>query len=678
MSAGRSGVCVAFAILVFLPPVSGAAGDWPMSGHDPGQSRCSGTTVPDGPGVQWIFSEQLTTMGDYYGFYGDTVVADGRVFIMDKYDLTAISADNGTRLWKTKVIPSWAPPAVANGTVYVGKAGGDLGAYNSSNGSLLWTHASDVSGEISFLVVDGETVLMGISSTGENSTILAIDRLNGTELWRKTGGGTGFAAEGGFVFVSDKSVRACNESNGVALWDSGLTANSSLTAASGLVFFASGDELVALHQKDGSIAWRSHLGVIADSTRLAVNRDHVFVLYWSSYGTGTILFEFNIKTGGLDWRRSWSDMNGFPYFTLADDKVLMTYGTSMPVYVNTSHGSSSSGFALPAKLVALDNAGKELWNFSFIGKGINEQYPTSLVAGEGKIFVGLYEYSETIVRHIFAFGQDTIRSDIALYATISPADGIYMGEELTVTFSVVNRGTEPAENVGVLLSFFGGPVYPTVTDPIGPIEPGGTATLNYSWTFEDSNAYPVFASAFAANFLVDRTPGDNFVLLMPPIEERPNLAISDFNADYYPMDDQVHFYFSVADQNGISFSDQGLNFSVLLLIDGTDRTTFAITDFKYYQDKYGEKPLLPGRHTLQLIIDPEKQINETNESDNQRSISVFVPETARPNEPATVHTENLMLLVGAAVALMSGAAIFILFAWRKPPKGSPPAEPPGR
>ncbi|WP_416839062.1 PQQ-binding-like beta-propeller repeat protein [Haloferax sp. DFSO52] len=141
--------------------------------------------------VQWqtstpVFTAAVTADGAV--FVGEDTTDDG-----DPDSLVAYDVADGTELWRRDVtfrrfeddrvmnnILSSTSPAVADGTLYVPTETGVLAA-NASDGSTVWSSASDATSVSTVSVHDGTVFVVG---TAETTSVYAIDSNTGETVWR--------------------------------------------------------------------------------------------------------------------------------------------------------------------------------------------------------------------------------------------------------------------------------------------------------------------------------------------------------------------------------------------------------------------------------------------------------------------------------------------------------------
>ena len=127
-------------------------------------------------------------------------VADGRVFVNAGDSLRALDAADGSERWSRATGGAHEPPAVYDGTVYA--PGNDaVHAFDTDDGTERWR--TDVGGDLRLAVGDA------VYGQRYDTPLLALDRTDGTVLWRHGGfeGTTSPALADEYLFVGDGSGR---------------------------------------------------------------------------------------------------------------------------------------------------------------------------------------------------------------------------------------------------------------------------------------------------------------------------------------------------------------------------------------------------------------------------------------------------------------------------------------
>ncbi|MFM2044128.1 MAG: hypothetical protein RLY86_2704 [Pseudomonadota bacterium] len=257
----------------------------------------------------WTYSVSGSSSTD--PLLGGPVVADGRVYVLDTdFDLHAVDAQTGRRIWRVNVVREGQEGVAFGGGVSVGP--------------------------------DGRVfVSMGY---GE---VIALDAATGTEIWRQRVAapfrGAPTVAEGRvFALAADNQAIVLAAENRVLQWThTGLLEQAALLGASAvavendiaIVPYSSG-ELFALRVENGRVAWSDNLatarrgsaaGALADIRGLPViDRGLVFAVSHSGR-----MAAINLRTGQRAWEQDIGGINtpavvGDWVFVISNEAQLVT------------------------------------------------------------------------------------------------------------------------------------------------------------------------------------------------------------------------------------------------------------------------------------------------------------------------------------------------------------------
>ena len=317
--------------------------DWPSFGRDKTNSgHAHHTTGPvDDVTERWTVETDDIVRSP-------PAVVNGTVYVGSHDEkVYALDADTGSVAWNyTTGGNIYTSPAVSNGTVFVGIDTVGVHALDADTGDLQWTF--DVSAELyaSPTVVDG-TVYFG----SDDTNVYALDADTGSEQWNVSVGSdhevqTSPAVVDGTVYVgtaefSTGKVVALDADTGNQQWASPLGAevSSSPAVADDTVYVGAGDDSVyALDAATGSEQWSRDVGgavygspAVADGTVFVGSQDTD--VYALDAGSGSQ--EWTFSTGG-GVSAAPAVANDTLYVGSADDRV----------------------YALDA------DAGTEVWNFT--------------------------------------------------------------------------------------------------------------------------------------------------------------------------------------------------------------------------------------------------------------------------------------------------------------------------
>lgn len=193
---------------------------------------------------------------------GGTAYAPGAI---DDPTLYAVDVADGTERWRFDLDATVeAPPAVADGTVYVADRSNKLYALDTATGDAHWTTPLDADIWLSGPVVDDGAVLLG-SLAGE---VLAVDTGDGSVRWRRAPGAEHFAvrdpvavADGtAYVPGADGTIAAVDTADGEVAWhvDTDADVLGAPAVADGVVYVGarSSTPLFALAAATGEERWR--------------------------------------------------------------------------------------------------------------------------------------------------------------------------------------------------------------------------------------------------------------------------------------------------------------------------------------------------------------------------------------------------------------------------------------
>lgn len=293
-------------------------GSWATESYD---VRRSGH-APDVRGPKSDVTKQWETERDE--MTTAPVVVNGRVFVTDGPNVTALSA-GGSELWSVETDGDIvSPPTVADGTVVVASNDGTTYALSAASGSERWRNDEvGIWGRAVPLVADG-TVFVG--GTDESPSIHALALDDGTVQWR---------SETEYGPIEPRT----------ALADGTLV----VTNAGGLV---------ALDRDTGEELWRWGENNYYDIRSTPAIRDGTVYLC----NQGGIVFAVDLATGEREWKRILETMNTNDLAVAVSDDTLFVPGDEY--------------------LVALDPAsGEERWRLDGTGTGV------APVVADGTLYV---------------------------------------------------------------------------------------------------------------------------------------------------------------------------------------------------------------------------------------------------------------------------------------------------
>jgi outer membrane protein assembly factor BamB len=194
-----------------------------------------GDEEPDDPAELVDFNETLnvrkiwsTGVGDGSGKKGVNLIAtydSGSIYVADhKGSLSSIDAETGRTQWQIKLkLPFSGGPGVSGQVVVIGTLDGQVLAFSTSDGSLVWD--AQVTSEVLSAPASGDGIVVVRSIDGR---VFGLDEKTGNRIW-----------------IYDHSVPLLT-----------LRGNSELLIRAGIAFVGyDGGSVVALRLDDGTLIW---------------------------------------------------------------------------------------------------------------------------------------------------------------------------------------------------------------------------------------------------------------------------------------------------------------------------------------------------------------------------------------------------------------------------------------
>jgi outer membrane protein assembly factor BamB len=278
----------------------------------------SGTDAGDGPRSAWS-SAPAVAGGDWVG--GTPAVDGGRVFVQEAYNLVALDAASGARVWTRRIRVAAAPPPTtllaSQGRVFVSETDSVM-AIDAATGSTVWSMHPD-SQTVTVPALDSDALYTGQRGI---PIVYALGRADGAVRWKvNVGPGFTYPAHVRGVAVSGDTVYAAVERylnlngadasgvlvaldrrDGRELWRHETAASATRhyflgapVVAGNLVLvadFGSGD-VVAIRSANQEVAWRTFAGGV---DRLVARTSVVY-----SAGVDHQARAFDLVTGAVRW-----------------------------------------------------------------------------------------------------------------------------------------------------------------------------------------------------------------------------------------------------------------------------------------------------------------------------------------------------------------------------------------
>jgi outer membrane protein assembly factor BamB len=287
-----------------------------------------------------------------YSYVSVFTVSDGVVYVTSNRGLLALRASDGSKIWNYSELRNvqiagggselvnnarfHSSPAVVNGVVYDVSDYGNLMAFNSANGALLWNkyiqgNSSQLYGSFTSPVVDNGVLFVGC----QDHNVYALSASDGQRIWNFSTNNEVYApltVADNVVYVCsyDSNVYALNATNGEKQWNFTLAPNkqgycfidSAPVVSGSLIYVGGGDGMVyAINRSDGSEQWSFNN---AYAIRSSLSILDGFVYFGSE---GSKLYALDAQSGTLIWS-----------FT-ADYSVKYVTACNGALYVGTGAGS---------------------------------------------------------------------------------------------------------------------------------------------------------------------------------------------------------------------------------------------------------------------------------------------------------------------------------------------------
>lgn len=230
---------------------------WPQFAYSAANVSSNEARVSDAPTLAW--TAELSATGPFA--YASPVVGDGRVFVtLYGGGIAALDARTGKVVWHNKAVKGnkYGTPAYADGRLFasvLSKSGGtDVVALDAVNGDELWRSAG---GSWGALKVAGGALFVSRYADGGN-TVVALDPTTGAERWRRPTTCKGdMGVSGDRLYCAGERLTALDVPTGAVVYEvaSGDSHFMSTPAISGDLIVVVGDALHAYATADGHAVW---------------------------------------------------------------------------------------------------------------------------------------------------------------------------------------------------------------------------------------------------------------------------------------------------------------------------------------------------------------------------------------------------------------------------------------
>jgi len=199
------------------------------------------------------------------------------------------------------------------------------------------------------LIAGGRIFVTTMSTTGGASSLRAFNATDGSSAWPPvTLNGWVTAAYDvvngqGVIFTRsvDNTVKAFNAATGALLWSvTTYNGTASPVAANGLVYISYSNQMTALRESDGTVAWTSPI-LHGDDTTPAVTATDVYVNYACNH-----VYDLNATTGAIVWHDDAPCEGGGTHQTPAEYNGRLYTRSSFGNYTwNATTGAALASFS---------------------------------------------------------------------------------------------------------------------------------------------------------------------------------------------------------------------------------------------------------------------------------------------------------------------------------------------
>jgi len=147
-------------------------------------------------------------------------VWDGTLYF-EAGGMRALDVADGSEVWTYDAVPEKGCSTVVGGRAYVGKATGGLVALDAANGEESWSFPTDQPVRAPPAVANGTVYVVTPTRDGEQGALYAVDAESGEEVWR-VGTGSAFVqtptVADGSVYLQEEYVTARSTDTGDEEW----------------------------------------------------------------------------------------------------------------------------------------------------------------------------------------------------------------------------------------------------------------------------------------------------------------------------------------------------------------------------------------------------------------------------------------------------------------------------
>ena len=214
----HSGQLVLWAAVMLGVAIGARADDWPMAGHDPARTGCSGEYLVGPFEYEWVahFDQKIT--------FAQLIVHRGAGYVGTLHGrVIRVDLRTGKAAWQTPVAGAVLGSVAAEGKrIFAADHGGRLTALDAETGKVLWTYDGGAPSVAHVLAIDGTVVYTDLKGRCH-----AVAAETGRRVWAFDAGTMILhspACDGSRVFFASEAMtlHAVSLAKGAKLWEARL------------------------------------------------------------------------------------------------------------------------------------------------------------------------------------------------------------------------------------------------------------------------------------------------------------------------------------------------------------------------------------------------------------------------------------------------------------------------
>jgi parallel beta-helix repeat protein len=457
--------------------------DWPTIGYDPACTGYSPSTAPNTNTTAWVAN--LPAAGA--GWWPYPIVSEGKVFIGAGGNLTAWNETDGDLIWNYEAPAGLGSPsgvAAAEGVVFSVTFEADAYASNATTGEHLWSLTGGTYGAPPVIMEDRLYLGGGLGSTG---AVYCVNATTGAPIWSYSptqdrvrmiavAYGKVYVSCGSWETSTEGAIYCLDMYDGSFVWsfDTDRDYAGDLAVANGKVYFSASYEgwnciVYALNATNGAVVWSATPYPDGDAGRTAVAYGKVFIcLGYSDRG----VYALNETNGDEIW--------AFPI--IPEQPVQLHQCTPLWAVVADSKVFFGPSYPCHMFYAVSESTGSIIWSYRLTG---------AVEGGSGAVANGRVFVADHWDQKLYAFGSHYIARVEAYCHTEESGvsvgimmDGLSTGYSTTHTFTELtgtHNFTVPSTDANghIFKQWNTGETSTTIT-----VSTGGTYTAYYQVKYD--------------------------------------------------------------------------------------------------------------------------------------------------------------------------------------------------